>query len=348
MIGISLFSSNLFSQSAPQWKAHDMARPKPPIAKPAEQKLPVPPPSDALVLFDGHDLSQWRSEDGSPSRWTVSNGYMESVKGSGYIFSRQTFGDIQLHLEWATPVPPTGKSQGRGNSGVFPMGLYEVQVLDSYENETYADGQAAAVYGQYPPLVNVCHPPGEWQTYDLVFRRPRFSRTGELQQPARLTLLHNGVLVQDNVQLWGPTNWLQHAAYAPHPDKLPLSLQDHGNPVRFRNIWLRELSETSEPGPARVKTEPIVVLQTSQLDRLVGKYRKTTPNNDVYTITREGQKLVGNFSGPIQVELVPSSDREFFLRWTAGKVVFDLDGGGTSRGLTFYLGGEEYVAKRTE
>ncbi len=344
---LATFSGRLaFSQSPSQWKAHDMTRPKPPIIKPADQKLPIPPPSDAIVLFDGRDLSQWRGEDGSASKWIVANGYMESVKGSGYIFTRQTFGDVQLHLEWVAPTPPMGKSQGRGNSGVFPMGLYEIQVLDSYQNETYADGQAAAVYGQYPPLVNASRPPGEWQSYDIVFRRPRFSRTGSLLQPARITVLHNGVLVQDKVEVWGPTNWLQHAPYTAHPDKLPLSLQDHGNPVRFRNIWLRELPEASEPGPVQTKAEPVVVLKTAQLDRFVGKYRREGESNEIYEIKRDGQKLVASFSGSVQVELVPSSEREFQLRWTAGKLVFNVGAEGTVTSFTFHLGGEERIAQR--
>ncbi len=180
--GILVLSLRAWSQAPAQWKAHDITRPRPPIVKPADQKLPIQPPADAVVLFDGRDLSQWRSEDGSPAKWVAANGYMESVKGSGYVFSRRTFGDVQLHVEWAAPVPAMGKSQGRGNSGVFLMGQYEIQVLDSYENETYADGQAASVYGQYPPLVNVCRPPGEWQSYDIVFRRPRFDRNGGAAQ----------------------------------------------------------------------------------------------------------------------------------------------------------------------
>ena len=346
-VGILVFGSRTWSQSPAQWKAHDMTRPRPPILKPADQKLPVLPPSDAVILFDGHDLSQWRSEDGSPAKWVAANGYMESVKGSGYVFSRRTFGDVQLHVEWAAPVPAIGKSQGRGNSGVFLMGQYEIQVLDSYENETYADGQAAAVYGQYPPLVNVCRPPGEWQSYDIIFRRPRFDRTGGLVKPARVTLLHNGVLVQGDVELWGPTNWLQHSPYQAHPDRLPISLQDHGNPVRFRNIWLRELPEWNEPGPANRPDPPVVILQNRDLDRFVGRYQRQTNNKEIYTIKREGTKLKANFAGASDIELVPNSDREFSLRWTAGTLVFDL-AEGKPTGFTFHLGGEAYPVKRIE
>ena len=234
---------NAAAQSSARFKAHDMSRPRPPVVQPAAEALPVPPPSDAIVLFDGTDLSEWRSADGGPAKWVVEDGAIESVPGSGYLYSARGFGDVQLHVEWAAPVPARGRSQGRGNSGVFLMGLYEVQVLDSYQNDTYPDGQAAAVYGQYPPLVNACRPPGEWQTYDIVFRRPRFRPDGGLAAPARITVIHNGVLVQDGVEPWGPTAWLQALPYTAHADKLPLAFQDHGNPVRYRNIWLRELPE---------------------------------------------------------------------------------------------------------
>ncbi|MBM3800948.1 MAG: DUF1080 domain-containing protein [Acidimicrobiia bacterium] len=346
--GILFFSLRVLSQSPAQWLAHDMNRPRPPVVKPSDQKLPLLPPSDAVVLFDGRNLSQWRSADGSPAKWIAVNGYMESVKDSGYIFSQGTFGDIQLHVEWAAPVPAIGHSQGRGNSGVFLMGLYEIQVLDSYENETYADGQAASVYGQYPPLANASRPPGEWQSYDIVFRRPRFDRSGGLLKPARITLLHNGVLVQDGVELWGPTNWLQHSPYQAHPDRLPISLQDHGNPVRFRNVWLRELPEWSEAGPANTKRGPTVVLRSQELDRLVGRYERQTANKLIFTIKRDGGKLLGNFAGPSDIELVPHSEREFSLRWTAGRLAFDLRPGAKPSGFTIFLGGEEYSVKRVE
>jgi hypothetical protein len=336
--------SKLGAQIPSRWKAHDMNRPRPPIVKPSTQALPIPPPSDAVILFNGKDLSKWRSEDGSPAKWIAANGYMESVKGSGYLYTRQNFGDIQLHVEWATPVPPSGKSQGRGNSGVFPMGLYEIQVLDSYENDTYPDGQAASVYGQYPPLVNACLPPGEWQSYDIVFRRPRFNGDGQLLEPARVTLFQNGVLVQDNVKLWGPTQWLQHSPYEPHPDKMPLSLQDHGNPVRYRNIWLRELPEWVEPGPTSPETEPIITLQPAEQNRYVGKYEST--NGDIYTITHEGQQLWAHFYGPVKVELVPNSISKFSLRWTAATLTFDLDENSMPKGFTMEIGGEERYSKK--
>jgi hypothetical protein len=168
---------------------------------------------------------------------------MEVVAGTGDIATARGFGDVQLHIEWATPTPPHGESQERGNSGVFLMGRYEVQVLDSYNNKTYPDGQASALYGQYPPLVNASRPPGEWQSYDIVFRRPRFDAQGKLLKPARVTVFHNGVLVQDDVELTGPTAHQRRPPYEAHPERLPIKLQDHGNPIRFRNIWLRELPD---------------------------------------------------------------------------------------------------------
>ncbi|HEX4545451.1 MAG TPA: DUF1080 domain-containing protein, partial [Candidatus Acidoferrum sp.] len=208
------------------------------------QESPGRPPSDAVILFDGKDLSKWSHKDGSPAKWKVANGYLETVPKTGYIYTRDAFGDCQLHVEFDEPVPPQGESQGRGNSGVFLMGLYEIQVLDSYENRTYADGQAGAVYGQYPPLVNASRPPGQWQSYDIVFHGPRFDKAGKLLRPARVTVLHNGVLVQDNVEPSGPTANGQRPPYSPQPDRLPLALQDHGQPVRFRNIWIREWKST--------------------------------------------------------------------------------------------------------
>jgi hypothetical protein len=226
------------------WKIHDLNRPLPAVIDPgtsSTQDLPGRSPSDAVVLFDGKDLSRWVHKDGSAAKWKVENGYAEVAAKTGYIYTRDSFGDCQLHVEFAEPVPPKGESQERGNSGVFLMGLYEIQVLDTYENKTYADGMASAVYGQYPPLVNASRPPGQWQSYDIVFHGPRFDKEGKLTRPARVTVLHNGVLVQDNVELSGPTAHGERPPYKAQPDKLPLALQDHGNPVHYRNIWIREL-----------------------------------------------------------------------------------------------------------
>jgi Domain of Unknown Function (DUF1080) len=227
-----------------KWKIHDMSRPVPPVVTPgtsSTQDTPGRPPSDATVLFDGDNLTQWQHKDGTPAKWIVENGYFQVVPKTGYIYTKQPFGDCQLHVEFSEPTPPQGESQERGNSGVFLQGLYEVQVLDSYNNRTYADGQAAALYGQFPPLVNASRPPGQWQWYDIVFHGPRFDPSGKLLKPVHITVFHNGVLVQDDDELTGPTEHMQRPPYKPGPDKLPLALQDHNTPVRYRNIWIREL-----------------------------------------------------------------------------------------------------------
>jgi hypothetical protein len=233
------------AQDPKAFEIHDPNRPLPPVVDPGTAGTADRtgrPPSDAVVLFDGKDLSRWRADKGGPASWKVEKGYMEVVKGAGSIHTEQAFGDCQLHVEWATPSPGVGEGQHRGNSGVFPMGLYEVQVLDSYDNRTYADGQAAAIFGQYPPAVNASRPPGEWQAYDIVFEAPRFAAEGKLLRPARITVLHNGVLVHHAAELTGPTAFQARPPYKAHPDKLPLGLQEHGDPVRFRNVWIRELS----------------------------------------------------------------------------------------------------------
>ena len=229
------------------WHVHDPARPHPPVVTPGA--TPVAPPSDATVLFDGRDLSQWAQRDPKGATiaptWAVRDGYFETGKGS--LITRAAFGDVQLHLEWATPAIIAGNSQGRGNSGVFLMGLYEIQVLDSYNNPTYADGQAGAMYGQWPPLVNVARKPGEWQTYDIVFEAPRFE-DGALVTPAFQTVLWNGVVIHNRKEVMGATVYRNVARYGkPHAAELPLMLQDHENPVRYRNIWIRRLGAYDQP-----------------------------------------------------------------------------------------------------
>jgi hypothetical protein len=199
------------------------------------------PPSDAVVLFDGTNLDQWEKEGGGPAGWEVRDGIMTVVKGTGSIRTRQGFGDVQLHIEWRSPAEVAGEGQGRGNSGVYLQSLYELQVLDSYDNPTYVNGQAGAVYKQHIPLVNACRPPGKWQTYDIIFTAPRFKEDGSLFSPATLTVLQNGVLIQNHVTLLGPTENIGLPSYKMHELKLPLMLQDHGNPVSYRNIWIREL-----------------------------------------------------------------------------------------------------------
>jgi len=223
-----------------KWHVHDGMRPQPTIVTPGPAGEPVPAPADAVVLFDGRDLSKWQTPDGKLAGWRVVNGAMVVQPMSGDVVSKDTFGDVQLHVEWATPDKPEGNGQERGNSGVFLMERYEVQVLDSFKNQTYPDGQAGAIYGQFPPLVNASRGPGVWQTYDIVFIAPRFA-DGKLVSPARATVFHNNVLVQHDVTLIGQTVHRALGTYEPHADRLPIKLQDHGNPTKFRNIWARRL-----------------------------------------------------------------------------------------------------------
>lgn len=231
-----------------RWNVHDKDRPEPGIITPGTASTAEKPgaaPSDAIVLFDGTDLKHWRAGNGEEAKWKVENGYME-VNGTGTIKTAEKFGSCQLHVEWASPVDPKDKkSQGRGNSGVMIMGKYEIQVLDSFKNRTYSDGQASAIYGQYPPLVNASRGPGEWQSYDIIFDAPEFDGD-KCTKPAYITVLHNGVLVHHHRRVLGQVSHKFAPKNNPHPAELPLQLQDHGNPVRFRNIWIRPLKTSTE------------------------------------------------------------------------------------------------------
>ena len=228
------------------WKVHDIKRPHPPVVTPgtsSSQAAAGDPPSDATILFDGTGLSEWVALKGGDAGWKVENGYMEVVKGTGDIVTKKTFGDCQLHLEFACPSEVKGDSQGRGNSGVFIMGLYEIQVLDGYDNPTYADGLTGGVYGQWPPLVNACRKPGEWQVYDIAFKTPRFEG-GKVVTPATVTVFLNGVLLQHARTSDGPTGHRNLSSYDDSKDEPgPLKLQDHGDLVRYRNIWMRQLKD---------------------------------------------------------------------------------------------------------
>ncbi|HSV74051.1 MAG TPA: DUF1080 domain-containing protein [Chthonomonadales bacterium] len=228
-----------------RWRVHDGARPQPrtvdPGAPAAESRRA---PSDAVVLFDGSNTERWHRGDGQPTRWRIVDGSLVALGGG--MVSRDEFGDAQIHIEFATPDPARGTGQDRGNSGVFMMGRYEVQVLDSYRSETYPDGQAAAIYGQYPPLVNASRPPGQWQTLDIIFEAPRFA-DGRLERPAYMTVFHNGVLVHHRAEVLGTGTHRALPRYEPHGPRGPLVLQDHGDPVRYRKIWVRELKGYDEP-----------------------------------------------------------------------------------------------------
>jgi hypothetical protein len=199
-------------------------------------------PSDATLLFDGKSLDQWVSIDDTPAKWTVKDGAVTVLPGGKDIRTKKEFGDFQLHIEWRSPatVDPKQTGQGRGNSGIFLQERYEVQVLDSYNNRTYSNGQAGSIYKQHIPLVNAARKPGEWQAYDIFFTAPRFSKEGRVVSPAYVTLIHNGVLTQNHVAVWGPTEYIGLPVYKPY-EKGPIRLQDHGNPVSFRNIWIRDL-----------------------------------------------------------------------------------------------------------
>ncbi len=258
-----LAAQNQVPRDPSPWPQHSMERPRPAVVTPGAY-VAAPPPSDAIVLMDGRSLDRWRSTDlpsdpttavpgraqdrtrvaptaRDAARWNLRNGYVEVDPGTGGIATRDSFGDVQLHVEWRAPLPVKGEGQERGNSGVFLMGTYEIQVLDSYHNDTYPDGQAGSIFGQFPPLVNPARPPGEWNSYDIVFLRPHFDATGVVTAPARVTVLFNGVLVQSDQVILGPTTFAHRTAYSAHPDQLPIELQDHEFPVRYRNIWVRRL-----------------------------------------------------------------------------------------------------------
>jgi hypothetical protein len=242
--GAAIGYTNMAEIPGTPWRIHDAARPQPAVVAPGV--MSSDPPSDAIVLFGGKDLSHWvhvRQGQRVAAEWPVFDGYFETGAGRGSIVTRENFGSVQLHVEYATPATVAGNSQGRGNSGVILMGRYEVQVLDSFENPTYADGMAGSIYGEYPPLVNAARKPGAWQSYDIVFEAPLF-KGSTLVRPAYLTVFWNGVLVQLRRPVMGSTSaTMQPHSYTAHDAELPLTLQDHSNPVRYRNVWIRRLAE---------------------------------------------------------------------------------------------------------
>jgi hypothetical protein len=276
MLATPVFAAGGFYGDPPDathpWAIHDMNRPQPLRVEPgsfSSHDKPGQPPSDAVVLFGGkaEDLQKWQSDksDGLPTKWMVLDGVLQCVPGSGYIRTKEEFGDCQLHVEWSEPVDIQGSGQGRGNSGVFLLGQVEVQVLDNYNNPTYPDGFASSVYGINPPMANALRAPGEWQTYDIVFRRPIF-KDGKEVDPGYLTVFVNGVLTQDHTALEGGGGHRARSKPRPFPEAGPLKLQDHGNPVRFRNIWYRPLPKRAiEGGDASRMSEEATAAKRAEI-----------------------------------------------------------------------------------
>lgn len=315
------------------WRVHDMKRPQP--AKidpgiPSTQEVAGKSPSDAIVLFDGKDLSHWERVRGGPAKWIVKDGYMEIVPGTGDIRTIDSLGDCQLHLEWRTPEQFRGDGSDSGNSGVFMMSNYEIQVFDSYRTLLYADGQAGAIYGEQPPDVNACIEPGKWQSFDIIFHRPHFGNNGNVISPALITILFNGVVIQDNVEIPGPTGYMSEKYYKPHADKLPLTLQDHGNPVRYRNIWIRSLpkgpQEWAPPLPKGVQ------LSDKSIEQYAGSYGKGTP----VIIEHQNGKLMARIASLPFFELMALSENEFIGKRVDSRFTMDRDSIGKIKGLTWY------------
>lgn len=328
------------------WKIHDMNRPKPQVIEPVNQSLPSLAPKGAIILFKAGDISQWKGNDSSNPKWKLENDYMEIVPGTGAITSKQSFGDVFLHVEWASPDDSSKRGQDRGNSGIFFMEQYEMQVLDSYQADTYADGQAGALYGQAPPRFNACKPRGQWNVYDISFRRPRFSEDGTLKSPARITVIHNGILIQDNEEYKGPTSWLKYLPYKAHADKLPLSLQEHNGKVRYRNMWALPLPELTMP--VGDNGDKPINIGEEELDKFTGSYERPNEKAPIVITKKNGRLYADFFWRPGELELVPISPKEFALKETAGSVTFNVDDKGTATDIIFHLGGENMPAVKAK
>jgi hypothetical protein len=351
-----------------KWLPNDVNRPVPEVITPGA--TPGAAPSDATILFDGKDLSAWQGADGNDPKWKVVDGAFEIVPGTGNIHTKQAFGDCQLHIEWKEPSPAKGTDQSRGNSGVMMMSSFEIQVLDMDGNKTYADGGAGGIYGQYPPLVTASRKSGEWQAYDIIFRRPRFDETGHLITPARVTVLLNGVLVQDNTAPTGPTAFHDRPPYLPGPDKYPISLQDHGAPVQYRNVWIRELPD---PVPTLHYSADIPMeISPRDLAAYAGTYSVDENSNIIVEVSGKGLLTRRQFTGaarggrggrgqapttpstnevPMPTPLLaPINEDSFVAEWSgnASRVTFTRDSKHQITGLVMQNGDLFFYAKRSD
>jgi hypothetical protein len=350
-----------------RWLPNDVNRPIPATVTPGAVASAAP--SDAIILFDGKDFSAWQGTDGNDPKWKLVDGAMEEVPRTGNIHTKQAFGDCQLHIEWKEPSPATGMDQNRGNSGVMLMSSYEIQVLDMDGNKTYADGGAGAIYGQYPPLVNAWRHSGEWQTYDVIFWRPRFDADGHLLTPARITLLWNGVLVQDNTIPTGPTAFHDRAPYLPGPDKYPITLQEHNGAVQYRNIWIRSLPD---PEPMLHYTSDVPMqLDAKNLAAYAGNYDLDGGGSIIVEVSGNGlmtrrQPAPGRggrggqaapaatpsanaAAMPTQL-LVPINEDSFVAEWSgnSARVTFTRDAKHQITGLVMQQGDSFQFAKRAD
>ena len=330
----------------PGWRQHEIDRPPPPRVEPAASALPLAAPSDAVVLIgpDGATGNRWEAVGGGDVPWVTEGGAFVVEPGTGAVQTREAFGDAQIHIEWQPAAEPEKDSQNRSNSGLFLVdGRYEVQILDNWNNPTYADGRAGAIYGQFPPLADATRPPSEWQSYDVFFRLPRFDADSALVEPARMTVLHNGVLVQNNEVLPGMSIWLESLPYAPHgPGRI--QLQDHGSPVRFRNLWVRPTPERQAPPPGYSDLDA-VSLTDAERDRLVGRYAREDGGHFVIERLGDGLGLSMPWRDGV-LPLVPLSPTRLHLRNTAGVFDVSLDESGTPADLEFTMGGAVYRASR--
>lgn len=317
-----MLSLQVHGQLETGWKTHDLNRPAPKVVTPGEEAHTTKAPSDAVILFDGTSFDHWT---GGVGKWKIVDGVMESASKAGHMISKEEFGDCQLHVEWASPAEVIGNGKQRGDSGVFLMNVFELQVLDSYENPTIAGDGAASVYGQHPPLVNACRAPGKWQSYDIIFRSPRFDEDGELQKKARMTVLHNGVLVQDNSVILGPTAWIKHGRYVPGKTTGPIRLQDSlQRPVRYRNIWVRRL-EAQRPQPEKPYSSATVDLPPKKLERLVGTYQ--SEDQQEFHIARKADGIYCKLHRA-SMKMMALSESEFVFEKCAGKMSFQMSAGG--------------------